>query len=102
MSSRYGSSESSAGSNHLSRSSRTGRTGQRAMTGNGPLPGLHLTAPEFVSRAAARLSLDPPRGLTDPNFVPRHDDDDPAVTAAIAGMRSIRTSAVLVPIIARR
>src|SRR5689334_14619620 len=65
-------------------------------------PSLHLSAPEFVSRAAARLSLHPPQGLTDPDFVPRHDDDDPAVMAAIAAMRSIRTSAVLVPIIARR
>src|SRR3954447_3688981 len=72
------------------------------MTGNAPLSGPHLSAPEFVSRAAARLSLEPPQGLTDPNFVPRHDDDDPAVIAAIAAMRSIRTSAVLVPIIARR
>jgi 8-oxo-dGTP pyrophosphatase MutT (NUDIX family) len=75
---------------------------QPAMTSNAPLSGLHLSAPEFVSRAAARLSLDPPQGLTDPDFVPRHDDDDPAVMAAIAAMRSIRTSAVLVPVIARR
>jgi 8-oxo-dGTP pyrophosphatase MutT (NUDIX family) len=72
------------------------------MTGSTPRSGLHLSAPEFISRAAARLSLDAPQGLTDPDFVPRHDDDDPAVMAAIAAMRPIRASAVLVPIIARR
>ena len=75
---------------------------ERAMTSSAPQSGLHLSAPEFVSRAAARLSLDAPERLTDPDFVPRHDDDDPAVMAAIAAMRPTRTSAVLVPIVARR
>jgi 8-oxo-dGTP pyrophosphatase MutT (NUDIX family) len=94
--------ESLAGSDHLPRLSRACRMEERAMTSSAPRSGLHLSAPEFVSRAAARLSLDAPQGLTDPDFVPRHDDDDPAVIAAIAAMRPIRTSAVLVPIVARR
>ena len=58
---------------------------------------------EFFALAKARLSLNTPEALTDPNVIP-HDNDhdaDPAVLAAIAAMRPIRTAAVLVPIIAR-
>jgi len=41
-----------------------------------------------------------PAGFADPNAIPRHEqDDDPAVVAAIAGVRPIRLAAVLVPII---
>ena len=57
---------------------------------------------EFFALAKARLSLNTPEALTDPNVIPSHDDDaDPAVLAAIAAMRPIRTAAVLGPIIAR-
>jgi len=62
-----------------------------------------LTASEFFSRAQERLTFDVPAGFADPNVIPRHDqqDADPAVVAAIAGVRPIRLAAVLVPIIER-
>ena len=62
-----------------------------------------LTASEFFSRAQQRLTFDLPVGFADPNAIPRHDqqDADPAVVAAIAGVRPIRLAAVLVPIIER-
>jgi hypothetical protein len=62
-----------------------------------------LSAAECFALAKARLSLKTPEALTDPHIIPRHDDQDadPAVLAAIAAMRPIRTAAVLVPIIAR-
>jgi hypothetical protein len=62
-----------------------------------------LTASEFFSRARERLTFDVPVGFADPNVIPRHDqqDADPAVVAAIAGVRPIRLAAVLVPIIER-
>jgi 8-oxo-dGTP pyrophosphatase MutT (NUDIX family) len=73
------------------------------MTGNAPRTERILSAPEFLSLATARLSLNTPEGLTDPHFIPRHDasNADPAVIAAIAAKRPIRTAAVLVPVIAR-
>jgi 8-oxo-dGTP pyrophosphatase MutT (NUDIX family) len=57
---------------------------------------------DFFARAAARLTLDVPTGLTDPDYVPRAGDHelDP-VMAAIAAVRPIRPAAVLVPIVAR-
>src|SRR6516162_9254229 len=62
-----------------------------------------LTASEFFSRAQERLTFNVPVGFADPNAIPRHDqqDADPAVVAAIAGVRPIRLAAVLVPIIER-
>jgi len=62
-----------------------------------------LSTAEFFALAKARLSLNTPEALTDPHVIPRHDDQDadPAVLAAIAAVRPIRTAAVLVPIIAR-
>ena len=62
-----------------------------------------LTAPEFFSRARQRLSFDVPEGFTDPDVIPRHDqlDADPALIAAIAAVRPVRTAAVLVPVIER-
>ena len=61
-----------------------------------------LSSAEFFALAEARLSLKTPEALTDPH-IPRDNDEDagPAVLAAIAAMRPIRTAAVLVPIIAR-
>ena len=61
-----------------------------------------LTASEFFSRAQERLTFDVPAGFADPNVIPRHDqqDADPAVVAAIAGVRP-SLAAVLVPIIVR-
>jgi 8-oxo-dGTP pyrophosphatase MutT (NUDIX family) len=60
-----------------------------------------LTAANFFSRAQERLTFDVPPGFADPNVVPHHDqqDADPAVIAAIAGVRPVRLAAVLVPII---
>jgi hypothetical protein len=62
-----------------------------------------LSTAEFFALAKARLSLNAPEALTDPRIIPRDNDEDadPAVFAAIAAMRPIRTAAVLVPIIAR-
>jgi 8-oxo-dGTP pyrophosphatase MutT (NUDIX family) len=60
-----------------------------------------MPAAEFFSRAQERLTFDVPVGFADPNVTPQHDqrDADPAVVAAIAGVRPIRLAAVLVPII---
>ena len=40
------------------------------MTGSAPRTDRRLSAPEFFARATARLSLDVPEGLTDPNLIP--------------------------------
>jgi hypothetical protein len=50
--------------------------------------------PSFFTLAKSRLSLDVPEALTNPQIVPRLDDPDPAVMAAIAAVRVIRTAAV--------
>jgi 8-oxo-dGTP pyrophosphatase MutT (NUDIX family) len=44
-----------------------------------------------------------PAGFADPNVIPPHDQQnaDPAVVAAIAGVRPVRLAAVLVPVIER-
>ena len=57
-----------------------------------------LSIAEFFALAEARLSLKTPEALTDPHIIPRDNDEDadPAVLAAIAAMRPIRTAAVLV------
>ena len=62
-----------------------------------------LSTAEFFALAEARLPLKTPEALTDPHIIPRDNDEDadPAVLAAIAAMRPIRTAAVFVPIIAR-
>jgi 8-oxo-dGTP pyrophosphatase MutT (NUDIX family) len=72
------------------------------VTGKVPRTDRLLTA-EFFALAKARLSLDAPKRLTDPHFIPPHGDHDadPAVMAAIAAVRPIRPAAVLVPIIER-
>jgi len=62
-----------------------------------------MRAAEFFSRAQKRLTFDVPVGFADPDVIPQHDQQDanPAVLAAIAGVRPIRLAAVLVPIIER-
>jgi len=59
-----------------------------------------LSAPEFFSRVRARLTLDVPGGIDDPDVIPaRGDHDVDPVMRAIAAVRPIRPAAVLVPII---
>ena len=59
-----------------------------------------MTANEFFARARARLTLDVPPGIGDPNMTPAHGDHvaDP-VMEKIAAVRPIRPAAVLVPIV---
>ncbi|MEJ2435474.1 MAG: CoA pyrophosphatase, partial [Pseudolabrys sp.] len=59
-----------------------------------------LSTHEFFARARARLTLDVPPGLTDPNITPmRGDHDIDPVMEKIAMVRPIRPAAVLVPIV---
>jgi 8-oxo-dGTP pyrophosphatase MutT (NUDIX family) len=61
-----------------------------------------LTSPEFFDRVRARLSLDVPAGLTDPNITPKRGDHDiDPVMEKIAAVRPIRPAAVLVPVVER-
>jgi 8-oxo-dGTP pyrophosphatase MutT (NUDIX family) len=77
--------------------------GRVTMTAGTSLTDRIFSSAEFFELAKARLSFDVPKGLTDPDVVPCHDDHDgdPVVLAAIAAMRPLRTAAVLVPIIER-
>jgi 8-oxo-dGTP pyrophosphatase MutT (NUDIX family) len=62
--------------------------------------GTGLTAVEFFARAQARLTLEVPPGLTDPNVTPRRGDHDAdPVMAQIAAVRPIRPAAVLVGVV---
>ena len=63
----------------------------------------HLAYPPGLSvLAEARLLLGVPEALTDRRVIPSYGhDDDPAVLAAIAAVRPIRTPAVLVYVSAR-
>ena len=62
--------------------------------------GSALSADEFYARARARLTLDVPAGLTDPNITPaRGDHDADPVMMKIASVRPIRPAAVLVPVV---
>ncbi|HZL41149.1 MAG TPA: CoA pyrophosphatase [Pseudolabrys sp.] len=59
-----------------------------------------LSAAEFFARAHARLTLDVPAAIDDPNVTPaRGDHDADPVMKKIAEVRPIRPAAVLVPII---
>jgi 8-oxo-dGTP pyrophosphatase MutT (NUDIX family) len=59
-----------------------------------------LSAAEFFARAGARLTLEVPAGLSDPNVTPqRGDHDADPVMKKIAEVRPIRPAAVLVPIV---
>lgn len=61
-----------------------------------------LSAQEFFARVRARLTLDVPAGLTDPNVEPvRGDHDADPVMRRIATVRPIKPAAVLVPVIER-
>jgi 8-oxo-dGTP pyrophosphatase MutT (NUDIX family) len=72
------------------------------MGGSAQADAPQMSGEAFFARAAARLTLDVPAGLTDPDYIPRAGDHelDP-VMAAIAAVRPIRPAAVLVPIVAR-
>jgi len=67
-----------------------------------PLERQPVSAHEFFARAHARLTLDVPAGLTDPNVpVTRGDLDlDPAMWER-AGVAATRPAAVLVPVVER-
>lgn len=59
-----------------------------------------LSAAEFFDRVRARLTLDVPAGLTDPNVIPKRGDHDAdPVMRKIAEVRPIRPAAVLVPVV---
>ncbi len=59
-----------------------------------------LSGAEFFERARARLNLDLPAGLTDPNVSPKRGDHDAdPVMRKIAELRPIRPAAVLVPVV---
>jgi 8-oxo-dGTP pyrophosphatase MutT (NUDIX family) len=59
-----------------------------------------LSGVDFFQRAAARLTLDVPPGLTDPNITPsRGDHDADPVMKKIAAVRPIRPAAVLVAVV---
>ena len=59
-----------------------------------------LSAAKFFARARARLNLDVPAGLSDPNITPaRGDHDADPVMKKMAEVRPIRPAAVLVPIV---
>jgi 8-oxo-dGTP pyrophosphatase MutT (NUDIX family) len=62
-----------------------------------------LTGSEFFVRARERLMFDVPAALTNPDAVaqPNTHKADPAALAAIAAVRPIRPSAVLVPVVQR-
>lgn len=57
---------------------------------------------DFFERARARLTLDPPAALTDPDALPsRGDHDADPVLKTIAAVRPIKPAAVLIPVIDR-
>jgi 8-oxo-dGTP pyrophosphatase MutT (NUDIX family) len=59
-----------------------------------------LSADEFFARTRARLTLDVPAGIADPNVTPaRGDHDADPVMKKISAVRPIRPAAVLVPIV---
>ena len=59
-----------------------------------------ITGEEFFARARARLTLEVPQGLADPNITPKRGDHDAdPVMKKIAAVRPIRPAAVLVPVV---
>ena len=72
------------------------------MDGAAKFAGAKTADADFFSRAKARLTLDVPHGLADPNIIPKRGDHDAdPVMEAIAKVRPIRPAAVLIPVIAR-
>ena len=71
------------------------------MTGSAPTTDREFSTAEFFALAKTRLSLGVPDRFTDPLVIPRIDDADPTLMAAIAAMGPIRAAAVLVPVITR-
>ncbi len=61
-----------------------------------------LQRADFFERARARLTLDPPPGLSDPDALPlRGDHDADPVVKAMAALRPIKPAAVLIAVIDR-
>jgi 8-oxo-dGTP pyrophosphatase MutT (NUDIX family) len=59
-------------------------------------------AEDFFERARARLGLDVPAGLTDPDVIPSHGDHDiDPLMKAISEVRPVKPASVLVPVVAR-
>jgi 8-oxo-dGTP pyrophosphatase MutT (NUDIX family) len=57
---------------------------------------------DFFDRARARLTLEPPAGLTDPDALPsRGDHDADPVLKAMAAVRPVKPAAVLIPVVDR-
>lgn len=72
------------------------------MDGAAKFAGSKTADADFFSRAKARLTLDVPDGLSDPNIIPKRGDHDAdPVMEAIAKVRPIRPAAVLIPVVAR-
>ncbi len=68
---------------------------------NGTIASVDIAA-DFFARATARLTLDIPQGISDPNIIPKRGDHDiDPVLKAIADVRPIKPAAVLVPIVER-
>jgi 8-oxo-dGTP pyrophosphatase MutT (NUDIX family) len=65
-------------------------------------PAMPTALPEFFASARAKLTLDIPEGIADPEVVPKRGDHDvDPVLKAIADVRPIKPAAVLVPVVER-
>ena len=59
-----------------------------------------INAEEFFSRSRARLSFDVPRGLVDPNVIPRTGDSgNDRMLEIVAQEQPVRPAAVLIPVV---
>jgi len=72
------------------------------MQGAAPATRNKIDRDDFFARARARLSLDAPIGLADPDNLPlRGDHDADPVLKAIASVRPIKPAAVLIGVVER-
>lgn len=72
------------------------------MQGAAPISPNKLDRDDFFARARARLNLDAPAGLADPDKMPlRGDHDADPVLKAIAAVRPVKPAAVLIGIVER-
>lgn len=72
------------------------------MQGAAPVMAGQSDRDDFFARARARLTLDTPQGLTDPDVLPaRGDHDLDPVARTIAAVRPIKPAAVLIPVVER-